>query len=165
MNKWYLYYIFIVLYLSKLLSSITRLLLRSTKPLLQSRNASVVMATAQLYWHLAPKPEVEKNPSTSPLKKNIFLTTPLQELNRIYMWRFATVLHTATICILFVRSRLFPKLWFVFSVHTTRFKQSCFTLLHLWLLRYLKTYILKAGRVKCYRKGRREMVQLIWKEN
>ena len=27
------------------------------------------MATAQLYWHLAPKPEVEKNPSTSPLKK------------------------------------------------------------------------------------------------
>ena len=36
-----------------------RLLLRSTKPLLQSRNASVVMATAQLYWHLAPKPEVQ----------------------------------------------------------------------------------------------------------
>ena len=36
-----------------------RLLLRSTKPLLQSRNASVVMATAHLYWHLAPKPEVQ----------------------------------------------------------------------------------------------------------
>jgi len=36
-----------------------RLLLRSTKPLLQSRNASVVMATAQLYWHLAPRPEVQ----------------------------------------------------------------------------------------------------------
>eukprot|EP00090_Calanus_glacialis_P025590 TRINITY_DN4005_c0_g1_i1.p1 TRINITY_DN4005_c0_g1~~TRINITY_DN4005_c0_g1_i1.p1 ORF type:complete len:1074 (-),score=457.80 TRINITY_DN4005_c0_g1_i1:225-3446(-) len=36
-----------------------RLLLRSTKPLLQSRNSSVVMATAQLYWHLAPKPEVQ----------------------------------------------------------------------------------------------------------
>lgn len=32
-----------------------RLLLRSTRPLLQSRNASVVMATAQLYWHLAPR--------------------------------------------------------------------------------------------------------------
>jgi len=36
-----------------------RLLLRSTKPLLQSRNASVVMATGQLYWHLAPRPEVQ----------------------------------------------------------------------------------------------------------
>merc|ERR1719318_1819421 len=36
-----------------------RLLLRSTKPLLQSRNASVVMATAQLYWHLAPRAEVQ----------------------------------------------------------------------------------------------------------
>ena len=36
-----------------------RLLLRSTKPLLQSRNASVVMATAQLYHHLAPKAEVQ----------------------------------------------------------------------------------------------------------
>lgn len=38
-----------------------RLLLRSTKPLLQSRNASVVMATAQLYWHLAPKSEIQVN--------------------------------------------------------------------------------------------------------
>ena len=36
-----------------------RLLLRSAKPLLQSRNASVVMGTAQLYWHLAPRPEVQ----------------------------------------------------------------------------------------------------------
>ena len=35
-----------------------RLLLRNTKPLLQSRNASVVMAVAQLYHHLAPKSEV-----------------------------------------------------------------------------------------------------------
>lgn len=34
-----------------------RLLLRNTKPLLQSRNAAVVMAVAQLYWHLAPKSE------------------------------------------------------------------------------------------------------------
>ena len=34
-----------------------RLLLRSSRPLLQSRNASVVMATAQLYWHLAPRQE------------------------------------------------------------------------------------------------------------
>ena len=32
-----------------------RLLLRSAKPLLNSRNASVVMATAQMYWHLAPR--------------------------------------------------------------------------------------------------------------
>ncbi|XP_049593467.1 AP-3 complex subunit beta-1 isoform X2 [Syngnathus scovelli] len=35
-----------------------RLLLRNTKPLLQSRNTAVVMAVAQLYWHLAPKQEV-----------------------------------------------------------------------------------------------------------
>ncbi|KAM9509545.1 AP-3 complex subunit beta-1 isoform 5-T5 [Guaruba guarouba] len=34
-----------------------RLLLRNTKPLLQSRNAAVVMAVSQLYWHLAPKSE------------------------------------------------------------------------------------------------------------
>ncbi|XP_048359371.1 AP-3 complex subunit beta-1 isoform X2 [Sphaerodactylus townsendi] len=30
-----------------------RLLIRNTKPLLQSRNAAVVMAVAQLYWHVA----------------------------------------------------------------------------------------------------------------
>uniref|UniRef100_A0A0A1WDB5 AP-3 complex subunit beta n=1 Tax=Zeugodacus cucurbitae TaxID=28588 RepID=A0A0A1WDB5_ZEUCU len=35
-----------------------RLLLRQTKPLLQSRNASVVMAVAQLYHHVAPRNEV-----------------------------------------------------------------------------------------------------------
>ncbi|XP_062998959.1 AP-3 complex subunit beta-2 isoform X2 [Elgaria multicarinata webbii] len=35
-----------------------RLLLRNTKPLLQSRNAAVVMSVAQLYFHLAPKAEV-----------------------------------------------------------------------------------------------------------
>ncbi|ETN62767.1 Beta3 protein [Anopheles darlingi] len=36
-----------------------RMLLRQTKPLLQSRNASVVMAVAQLYHHVAPRTEVE----------------------------------------------------------------------------------------------------------
>lgn len=35
-----------------------RLLLRQTKPLLQSRNASVVMIVAQLYHHIAPRNEV-----------------------------------------------------------------------------------------------------------
>ncbi|KAM6986521.1 AP-3 complex subunit beta-1 [Aplochiton taeniatus] len=35
-----------------------RLLLRNTKPLLQSRNTAVVMSVAQLYWHLAPSHEV-----------------------------------------------------------------------------------------------------------
>ncbi|XP_043919639.1 AP-3 complex subunit beta-1 [Protopterus annectens] len=35
-----------------------RLLLRNIKPLLQSRNTAVVLAVAQLYWHLAPKAEV-----------------------------------------------------------------------------------------------------------
>lgn len=34
-----------------------RLLLRSVRPLLQSRNAAVVMAVAQLYHHAAPKSE------------------------------------------------------------------------------------------------------------
>ncbi|XP_053151858.1 LOW QUALITY PROTEIN: AP-3 complex subunit beta-1 [Hemicordylus capensis] len=34
-----------------------RLLIRNIKPLLQSRNAAVVMAVAQLYWHVAPKSE------------------------------------------------------------------------------------------------------------
>lgn len=34
-----------------------RLLLRSTRPLLQSRNAAVVMSVAQLYQHAAPKSE------------------------------------------------------------------------------------------------------------
>ncbi|KAG4069762.1 hypothetical protein HA402_003203 [Bradysia odoriphaga] len=36
-----------------------RLLLRQTKPLLQSRNASVVMTVAQLYHHIAPRTEVD----------------------------------------------------------------------------------------------------------
>ena len=36
-----------------------RLLLKTAKPLLQSRNAAVVMATAQLYYHCAPRPEVQ----------------------------------------------------------------------------------------------------------
>ncbi|KAL3289609.1 hypothetical protein HHI36_023021 [Cryptolaemus montrouzieri] len=36
-----------------------RLLLRSTRPLLQSRNAAVVMAVAQLYNHAAPKSEMQ----------------------------------------------------------------------------------------------------------
>lgn len=40
------------------LDSDHRLLLRQTKPLLQSRNAAVVMAVAQLYHHLAPKNDV-----------------------------------------------------------------------------------------------------------
>ncbi|XP_076039597.1 adaptor related protein complex 3 subunit ruby isoform X2 [Oratosquilla oratoria] len=35
-----------------------RLLLRNTKPLLQSRNAAVVLAVAQLYQHVAPRNEV-----------------------------------------------------------------------------------------------------------
>ncbi|CAF1438057.1 unnamed protein product, partial [Didymodactylos carnosus] len=36
-----------------------RLLLRCTKPLLQSRNSAVVMAVAQLYYHVAPKTEIQ----------------------------------------------------------------------------------------------------------
>ncbi|XP_047485824.1 AP-3 complex subunit beta-2-like isoform X3 [Penaeus chinensis] len=37
-----------------------RLLLRNTKPLLQSRNAAVVLAVAQLYQHIAPRSEVSQ---------------------------------------------------------------------------------------------------------
>lgn len=33
-------------------------MLRNTKPLLQSRNASVVMGVAQMYHHIAPRSEV-----------------------------------------------------------------------------------------------------------
>ncbi|CAF0807411.1 unnamed protein product [Adineta ricciae] len=36
-----------------------RLLLRCTKPLLQSRNSAVVMAVAQLYYYVAPKSEIQ----------------------------------------------------------------------------------------------------------
>lgn len=36
-----------------------RLLLKVTKPLLQSRNSAVVMAVAQLYYYVAPKSEVQ----------------------------------------------------------------------------------------------------------
>ncbi|XP_050688035.1 AP-3 complex subunit beta-2-like isoform X2 [Eriocheir sinensis] len=35
-----------------------RLLLRNAKPLLQSRNTAVVLSVAQLYQHIAPRPEV-----------------------------------------------------------------------------------------------------------
>lgn len=35
-----------------------RLLLRQAKPLLQSHNASVVMAVSQLYFHIAPRNEI-----------------------------------------------------------------------------------------------------------
>ena len=35
-----------------------KLLLKSAKPLLQSRNSAVVLAVVQLYHHLAPKAEV-----------------------------------------------------------------------------------------------------------
>ncbi|XP_050314000.1 AP-3 complex subunit beta-2 [Anthonomus grandis grandis] len=39
------------------IAPVHRLLLRSTRPLLQSRNAAVVMAVAQLYHHAAPRNE------------------------------------------------------------------------------------------------------------
>merc|ERR1711899_22434 len=36
-----------------------RLLLKSCKPLLQSRNAAVVMAVAEIYHHCAPRPDIQ----------------------------------------------------------------------------------------------------------
>lgn len=37
------------------MDSDNRLLLKVTKPLLQSRNSAVVLAVAQLYYYIAPK--------------------------------------------------------------------------------------------------------------
>ncbi|KAJ3595872.1 hypothetical protein NHX12_002284, partial [Muraenolepis orangiensis] len=56
-----------------------RLLLRNTKPLLQSRNAAVVMAVAQLYFHLAPKAE-EPQGMFEPYLKSFYIrsTDPTQ---------------------------------------------------------------------------------------
>uniref|UniRef100_A0A8C4IE58 AP-3 complex subunit beta n=1 Tax=Dicentrarchus labrax TaxID=13489 RepID=A0A8C4IE58_DICLA len=58
-----------------------RLLLRNTKPLLQSRNTAVVMSVAQLYWHLAPKHEVNiVTKSLVRLLRNLPVCLPLSQL-------------------------------------------------------------------------------------
>ncbi|XP_063819709.1 AP-3 complex subunit beta-1 isoform X2 [Pseudophryne corroboree] len=63
-----------------------RLLLRNTKPLLQSRNAAVVMAVAQLYWHLAPKSE------TSTVAKSLVrLLRSHREVQYIVLQNIATM--------------------------------------------------------------------------
>ncbi|OCU02424.1 hypothetical protein XELAEV_18008187mg [Xenopus laevis] len=63
-----------------------RLLLRNTKPLLQSRNAAVVMAVAQLYWHLAPKSE------TSTVAKSLIrLLRSHREVQYIVLQNIATI--------------------------------------------------------------------------
>ncbi|XP_075038408.1 LOW QUALITY PROTEIN: AP-3 complex subunit beta-1 [Mixophyes fleayi] len=63
-----------------------RLLLRNTKPLLQSRNAAVVMAVVQLYWHLAPKSE------TSTVAKSLVrLLRSHREVQYIVLQNIATM--------------------------------------------------------------------------
>ncbi|XP_018099942.1 AP-3 complex subunit beta-1 isoform X2 [Xenopus laevis] len=63
-----------------------RLLLRNTKPLLQSRNAAVVMAVAQLYWYLAPKSE------TSTVAKSLIrLLRSHREVQYIVLQNIATI--------------------------------------------------------------------------
>ncbi|XP_075447129.1 AP-3 complex subunit beta-1 isoform X3 [Ascaphus truei] len=63
-----------------------RLLLRNTKPLLQSRNAAVVMAVAQLYWHLAPKSE-----TSSVAKSLVRLLRGHREVQYIVLQNIATM--------------------------------------------------------------------------
>jgi len=63
-----------------------RMLLRNSKPLLQSRNASVVMAVAQLYHHIAPRNEV--NIITKPL---IRLLKSHSEVQSVVLSNIATI--------------------------------------------------------------------------
>ncbi|AWP00689.1 putative AP-3 complex subunit beta-1 [Scophthalmus maximus] len=63
-----------------------RLLLRNTKPLLQSRNTAVVMSVAQLYWHLAPKHEV-----TIVTKSLVRLLRSHREVQYIVLQNIATM--------------------------------------------------------------------------
>uniref|UniRef100_A0A8C5WBJ0 AP-3 complex subunit beta n=1 Tax=Leptobrachium leishanense TaxID=445787 RepID=A0A8C5WBJ0_9ANUR len=63
-----------------------RLLLRNTKPLLQSRNAAVVVAVAQLYWHLAPKSE-----TTLIAKSLVRLLRSHREVQYIVLQNIATM--------------------------------------------------------------------------
>ncbi|XP_063309667.1 AP-3 complex subunit beta-1 isoform X2 [Pelobates fuscus] len=63
-----------------------RLLLKTTKPLLQSRNAAVVMAVAQLYWHLAPKSE-----TTIIAKSLVRLLRSYREVQYIVLQNIATM--------------------------------------------------------------------------
>ncbi|XP_018412769.1 PREDICTED: AP-3 complex subunit beta-1 [Nanorana parkeri] len=63
-----------------------RLLLRNTKPLLQSRNAAVVMAVVQLYWHLAPKTE-----TTLVAKSLVRLLRGHREVQYIVLQNIATM--------------------------------------------------------------------------
>ncbi|XP_053303951.1 AP-3 complex subunit beta-1 isoform X2 [Spea bombifrons] len=63
-----------------------RLLLKNTKPLLQSRNAAVVLAVAQLYWHLAPKSE-----TVTIAKSLIRLLRSYREVQYIVLQNIATM--------------------------------------------------------------------------
>lgn len=55
-----------------------RLLLRSTRPLLQSRNAAVVMAVAQMHYHIGPHSELQ--PTVKALVRLLRGYTEVQEL-------------------------------------------------------------------------------------
>uniref|UniRef100_A0A8C7LC16 AP-3 complex subunit beta n=1 Tax=Oncorhynchus kisutch TaxID=8019 RepID=A0A8C7LC16_ONCKI len=79
-----------------------RLLLRNTKPLLQSRNTAVVVSVAQLYWHLAPKHEVG------------VITKSLVRLLRSHRYT------PTPICMFF--SLLSPSLFYVRSTDATHIK-------------------------------------------
>ena len=63
-----------------------RLLLRSSKSLLQSRNSSVVLAVVQLYYHLAPKNELSivARPMTRLLKSH-------REIRTVVLANIATI--------------------------------------------------------------------------
>ncbi|XP_064481144.1 AP-3 complex subunit beta-2-like [Ornithodoros turicata] len=63
-----------------------RLLLRNCKPLLQSRNSAVVVAVAQLYYHVAPRSEVQLM-----VKSLIRLLRGHREIQSLVLSNIATV--------------------------------------------------------------------------
>ena len=63
-----------------------RLLLKSAKPLLQSRNSAVVMAVIQLYYHAAPKSEMASN-----VKPMIRLLRSHREIQSVVLSNIATL--------------------------------------------------------------------------
>lgn len=63
-----------------------RLLLRNCKPLLQSRNSAVVVAVAQLYYHVAPRTEVQLM-----VKSLIRLLRGHREIQSLVLSNIATV--------------------------------------------------------------------------
>lgn len=92
-----------------------RNLLRQTKPLLQSRNASVVMAVAQLYHHIAPRSEV-----AIVAKALIRLLRGHKEVQSVVLTCISSMSVGRKVCLMFNRStcvRLVLIFFFLLSVN------------------------------------------------